>query len=101
MFVGVSQLEYARISLETGASTINTYYATGAHLSVASGACCRVLSGPRAVPPAEHASAWLQSVCHRMPLRCGCSVCRSMRVTDAVLRLQAACPTRLASKGQP
>ena len=30
------QLEYARISLEAGAA-LNTYYATGAHLSVASG----------------------------------------------------------------
>ncbi len=36
VFVGVSQLEYARISLEAGAA-LNTYYATGAHLSVASG----------------------------------------------------------------
>lgn len=35
--MGVSQLEYARISLEAGAA-LNTYYATGAHLSVTSGA---------------------------------------------------------------
>ena len=37
IFVGVSQLEYARISLECGEGALNTYYATGAHLSVASG----------------------------------------------------------------
>ena len=36
VFVGVSQLEYARLTLEAGAG-LNTYYATGAHLSVASG----------------------------------------------------------------
>ena len=36
VYVGVSQLEYARISLESG-SALNTYYATGAHLSVTSG----------------------------------------------------------------
>ena len=36
VFVGVSQLEYARISLESSAG-LNAYYATGAHLSVASG----------------------------------------------------------------
>ena len=37
VYVGVSQLEYARISLETGAAALSTYYATGAHLSVAPG----------------------------------------------------------------
>lgn len=37
VYVGVSQLEYSRISLETGAAALNTYYATGAHLSVAPG----------------------------------------------------------------
>ena len=37
MYVGVSQLEYARIALESGPAALNTYYATGAHLSVASG----------------------------------------------------------------
>lgn len=37
VYVGVSQLEYARISLEAGGGALNTYYATGAHLSVASG----------------------------------------------------------------
>jgi hypothetical protein len=37
VYVGVSQLEYARISYETGSALNNTYYATGAHLSVASG----------------------------------------------------------------
>lgn len=37
VYVGVSQLEYAHISLETGAAALNTYYATGAHLSVAPG----------------------------------------------------------------
>ena len=37
VYVGVSQLEYARISLESGPASLNTYYATGAHLSVASG----------------------------------------------------------------
>lgn len=36
IFVGVSQLDYARIAYETG-SALNTYYATGAHLSVTSG----------------------------------------------------------------
>jgi len=36
VYVGVSQLEYARISLEAGGA-LNTYYATGAHLSVTSG----------------------------------------------------------------
>ena len=36
MYVGVSQLEYARITYETG-SNLNAYYATGAHLSVTSG----------------------------------------------------------------
>lgn len=36
VYVGVSQLEYARISYESK-SALNTYYATGAHLSVASG----------------------------------------------------------------
>lgn len=36
VYVGVSQLEYARISLESGGA-LNTYYATGAHLSVTSG----------------------------------------------------------------
>ena len=36
VYVGVSQLEYARITYETG-SNLNAYYATGAHLSVASG----------------------------------------------------------------
>ena len=34
--MGVSQLEYARLSLEAGAP-LNAYYATGAHLSAASG----------------------------------------------------------------
>lgn len=37
VYVGVSQLEYARISLEAGGALNNTYYATGAHLSVTSG----------------------------------------------------------------
>lgn len=37
VYVGVSQLEYARISYETGSALNNTYFATGAHLSVASG----------------------------------------------------------------
>lgn len=36
VFVGVSQLDYARIAYETG-SALNTYYATGSHLSVTSG----------------------------------------------------------------
>ena len=36
IFVGVSQLDYARIAYETG-SALNTYYATGSHLSVTSG----------------------------------------------------------------
>ena len=36
IFVGVSQLEYARIAYETR-STLNAYYATGSHLSVTSG----------------------------------------------------------------
>lgn len=36
VYVGVSQLEYARITYGAG-SGLNTYYATGAHLSVASG----------------------------------------------------------------
>lgn len=36
MFVGVSQLEYARLTLEQKVD-INAYYATGAHLSVSSG----------------------------------------------------------------
>ena len=36
VYVGVSQLEYARITYETG-SNLNAYYATGAHLSVTSG----------------------------------------------------------------
>ena len=36
VYVCVSQLEYARISLESGGA-LNTYYATGAHLSVTSG----------------------------------------------------------------
>lgn len=36
VYVGVSQLEYARITYETG-SSLNAYYATGAHLSVTSG----------------------------------------------------------------
>jgi len=36
VFVGVSQLDYARTSYETG-SALNTYYATGSHLSVTSG----------------------------------------------------------------
>jgi acyl carrier protein len=36
VFVGVSQLDYARTAYETG-SALNTYYATGSHLSVASG----------------------------------------------------------------
>lgn len=36
VYVGVSQLEYARITLESGIS-LNAYYATGAHLSVSSG----------------------------------------------------------------
>lgn len=37
VFVGISQLEYSRISLETGAAMLSNYYATGAHLSVAPG----------------------------------------------------------------
>ena len=36
VYVGVSQLEYARITYETG-SNLNAYYATGGHLSVTSG----------------------------------------------------------------
>ena len=36
VYVGLSQLDYARIAYETG-SALNTYYATGAHLSVAAG----------------------------------------------------------------
>jgi hypothetical protein len=36
VFVGVSQLEYARITLQQGVS-ISAFYATGAHLSVTSG----------------------------------------------------------------
>lgn len=36
IFVGVSQLDYARIAYDTG-SALNTYYATGAHLSVTAG----------------------------------------------------------------
>ena len=36
VYVGVSQLEYARITYETG-TNLNAYYATGAHLSVTSG----------------------------------------------------------------
>ncbi len=36
VFVGVSQLDYARTAYETG-SALNTYYATGSHLSVTSG----------------------------------------------------------------
>ena len=36
VYVGVSQLDYARIAYETG-SALNTYYATGSHLSVTSG----------------------------------------------------------------
>ena len=36
VYVGVSQLEFARITYETG-SNLNAYYATGAHLSVTSG----------------------------------------------------------------
>ena len=36
MFVGVSQLEYARICLDAEPG-LNAYYATGAHLSVTSG----------------------------------------------------------------
>lgn len=36
VYVGVSQLDYARIAYETG-TALNTYYATGSHLSVASG----------------------------------------------------------------
>lgn len=36
VYVGVSQLEYARITHETGVN-LNAYYATGAHLSVTAG----------------------------------------------------------------
>lgn len=36
VYVGVSQLEYARITYETGIN-LNAYYATGAHLSVTAG----------------------------------------------------------------
>lgn len=36
IFVGISQLDYARIAYDTG-SALNTYYATGAHLSVTAG----------------------------------------------------------------
>jgi hypothetical protein len=36
VYVGVSQLEYARVTYETG-TNLNAYYATGAHLSVTSG----------------------------------------------------------------
>ena len=42
VYVGVSQLEYARISLESGGA-LNTYYATGAHLSVTSGKSAQLL----------------------------------------------------------
>lgn len=49
VFVGVSQLDYARIAYETG-SALNTYYATGAHLSVTAGrlAYTFALRGPAA-----------------------------------------------------
>ena len=36
MYVGVSQLEYARLTLEQNIP-LSAYYATGAHLSVSSG----------------------------------------------------------------
>lgn len=36
IYVGVSQLEYARLGLEMD-TPLNAYYATGAHLSAASG----------------------------------------------------------------
>jgi len=47
IFVGVSQLDYARIAYETG-SALNTYYATGSHLSVTSGriSYCYGFKGP-------------------------------------------------------
>lgn len=44
VFVGVSQLDYARIAYSTG-SALNTYYATGAHLSVTSGGWKKGLAG--------------------------------------------------------
>lgn len=82
VYVGVSQLEYARISLEAG-NSLNTYYATGAHLSVASGAlaagtlltdgplrpadstCVRCLEAALAICcRSAVVHVWLQGTCH-------------------------------------
>lgn len=71
VYVGVSQLEYARISLESGGGALNTYYATGAHLSVASGAR-RDLADAAAAPihlPLVTSSGWLPvSINYRPPV---------------------------------
>jgi acyl transferase domain-containing protein len=47
VFIGISQLEYARITLEQN-TPVSAYYATGAHLSVAAGRLSYTwgLSGP-------------------------------------------------------
>ena len=63
VYVGVSQLEYARISYEAGAALSNTYYATGAHLSVASGGWA-TLPGRRACTASgRRVHAWLALAC--------------------------------------
>ncbi len=61
VYVGVSQLEYARLTLEHGVP-LAAYYATGAHLSVTAGrvAFAFNLRGPAiSVDTGERACAWV------------------------------------------
>ena len=69
VYVGVSQLEYARITHETG-SNLNAYYATGAHLSVTSGRIAYTfglkgpaMAGVSSASPRYNVSAFLMLRC--------------------------------------
>ena len=77
VYVGVSQLEYARITYETGLN-LNAYYATGAHLSVTAGriAYTFALKGPAMAGEMLFVLGvcWPSSLAPSAPTSCACYV---------------------------
>jgi len=87
VFVGISQLDYARIAYETG-SALNTYYATGSHLSVAAGrmAYTFALRGPAVAVDTACSSSLVTTHLAARALDAGdCSVAGSVGVNLALV----------------
>ena len=84
VYVGVSQLEYARITYETGVN-LNAYYATGAHLSVTAGriAYTFALKGPAMAGEMLFVLGvfWLSPLAPCAHISCACYVSSCTRAT--------------------